>query len=128
MEEGESVVLVGREDPRISQAVEQFQRDYPDSKKALMAVNTHTLFLLLKELGRRGVAIPGGMGVCGYDALGWSELVYPGVSAIQQPMGRMGTLAAEELLACIEEKRMSWTRRALDGAIFFRASTALRHQ
>ena len=128
LEEQESVVLVGREDPKIPQAVEQFLQDYPHSRKALMAVNTHTLFLLLKELGRRGIAIPGEMGVCGYDALGWSELAYPGVSAIQQPLGQMGTLAAEELLACLRENRMSRGQRALDGAVFFRASTALEPQ
>lgn len=43
-----------------------------------MAVNTHTLFLTLRELERRRIRIPDELGVCGYDVIGWSELVYPG--------------------------------------------------
>lgn len=124
MEESESLVIVGRDNQeQVSKAIDSFLNEYPNNKKAIMAVNTQTLFLTLKELESRHMAIPDDIGVCGYDAQGWSELVYPGISSIRQPMDQMGTLAAEELMESIKEHRMSSVQRALNGTINFRAST-----
>lgn len=126
MEPEESVVLVGRRAPKVPQALDQLLLEWPGQRKAVMAVNTHTLFLTLKELEQRGCRIPEDLGVCGYDAQGWAELVPPGISTIRQPMDQMGILAAEELMASLQEKRMTQEHIALGGDLFFRASTLLK--
>lgn len=43
--------------------------------------------------------------VCGYDALGWSELVYPGISSIYQPMRQMGVQAREKIIEALQMER-----------------------
>ena len=43
--------------------------------------------------------------VCGYDALGWSELVYPGISSIYQPMRQMGVQAGEKIIEALQMER-----------------------
>lgn len=126
MSDEESVVLVGRENPVVCEALDTFLHQYPGSRKAVMAVNTHTLFLTLQELERRKIRIPQELGVCGYDAVGWSELVYPGISAIRQPMDRMGIVAAEKMLESLREHRPSSGSTALEGNLFFRSSTCLK--
>ena len=122
----ESVVLVGRDDDRIHRALDDYLTAYPGQRKALMAVNTHTPFLTLAYLTKHGVKIPDELGVCGYDALGWSELVTPGISAICQPMHRMGVVAGEELMTALREQKSCEREIALDGETFFRASTLLK--
>lgn len=121
----ESITIVGRDQPRISDEIERIFSDYPHKKKAVFAINTNTLFLALKELEKRGLQIPQDIGVCGYDAVGWSELVYPGISAIRQPMDSMGIYAAEKLMHCIKEGTFDCGQLALDGTIYFRQSTQL---
>lgn len=122
----ESVVLVGRDEERIHRELDNYLTAYPGQRKALMAVNTHTLFLTLEYLTKHSVKIPDELGVCGYDALGWSELVAPGISAIRQPMHRMGVAAGEEMMAALREQKSCEREIALDGETFFRASTILK--
>lgn len=122
----ESVALVGREDPMVPEALDQFMKDFPDKKRAVFAVNTHTLFLVLKEVERRKLRMPEDIGVCGYDAVGWSELVYPGVSSIRQPMDQMGVAAGELIVNCVREGTMPHEYRALDGTLAFRNSTQFK--
>ena len=128
MKPEESVALVGRETPRVPQAIEAFLHDYPGERKALMAVNTHTLFLTLKALEERKLRIPEDLGVCGYDAQGWSELVFPGITAIRQPMDQMGILAAQEIMASLKENRLTEHQYPLDCSVYYRSSTCIRHQ
>ena len=90
-----------------------------------MAVNTHTLFLALQEIERSGLRIPEDLGICGYDAVGWSELVYPGISSIRQPMDKVGTVAGEKMMECLRNGEMSSGQTALDGQVFFRKSTQI---
>ncbi len=127
MTDAESVVLVGRENPMVCEALEAFLHQYPGQRKAVMAVNTHTLFLTLQELERRKIEIPRELGVCGYDAVGWSELVSPGISAMRQPMDRMGIVAAEKMMESLREHRPTQGCTALEGSLFFRNSTNLKH-
>lgn len=126
MSKEESVVLVGREDPVVPEALERFMQDFPDKKRAVFAVNTHTLFLTLKEVERKKLRMPEDIGVCGYDAVGWSELVYPGISSIRQPMDQMGVNAGELIVHCVREGVMPHEYRALDGTLTFRNSTQFK--
>lgn len=122
----ESVVYVGMDEGGVNAALKCFLGEYPGQKKAVVAVNTHTLFLTLRYLEQHGISVPDGAGVCGYDALGWSELVSPGITSIHQPMDEMGRVAGEKLLACLRDGSLGSGRTELDGTVTFRASTLLR--
>lgn len=126
MDREESIVFVGREDIQIGKALDDYLQEYPGKHKAIMAVNTHTLFVLLKEIEKKKCRIPEELGVCGYDSIGWAELVSPGISAMRQPMKRMGRMAGTELVNCLKTHSMGEKRIALDGSICFRASTKLK--
>ena len=126
MEAQESVVVAGKSPAAVKAALDDYLGEYPGQRKAVMAINTNTLFLTLDYLAERGVRIPDELGVCGYDALGWSKLAAPGISAIQQPMYRMGVAAGEELMRSIKEGTSCEQEMALDGEVFFRASTVLK--
>lgn len=121
----ESTVLVGREKDNVEAALKHFLNEYPEQNKAVLAVNTHTLFLTLKVLEENKIKIPNELGVCGYDAIGWSELVAPGITAIHQPMDQMGVEAGKKMLNCLKEGGMSQGQLVLDGELFFRNSTQL---
>ena len=121
----ESIVNVGNDSGLVRDALFQMKADYPRQRTAVMAVNTHTLFLTLQEMERSGLRIPEDLGVCGYDAVGWSELVPPGISSIRQPMDKLGTVAGEKMMECLQNGEMSSGRTALDGQVFFRGSTQI---
>lgn len=99
------IAMVGRTETRVPEAIDALLHGEPERKKAVFAINTHTLFLVLRELEHRKVRIPDDLGVCGYDALGWSELVYPGISSIYQPMRQMGVQAREKIIEALQMER-----------------------
>ena len=105
MNENEAVAMVGRMETRVPEAIDALLHGEPERKKAVFAINTHTFFLVLRELEHRKVRIPDDLGVCGYDALGWSELVYPGISSIYQPMRQMGVQAGEKIIEALQMER-----------------------
>ena len=105
MNETEAIAMVGRTETRVPEAIDALLHGEPERKKAVFAINTHTLFLVLRELEHRKVRIPDDLGVCGYDALGWSELVYPGISSIYQPMRQMGVQAREKIIEALQMER-----------------------
>lgn len=125
MKEKECIVLAGKEETEVAAAVADFIKAYPRHKKAIFAINTHVLFLVLKEFKRLNMAIPETMGVCGYDAIGWSELVTPGISSIHQPMYETGSAAARQLIECLQNNEMSSGKIELQGTLCFRDSTRL---
>ena len=119
----ESIVFIGRDHPKVGAELDRFQLEFPRAQKAIMAVNTHTLFLLLKEIERKRIRVPEELGVCGYDSIGWSELVSPGISAMQQPMKQMGMEAGKELMHCLVQGSMRTTKLGLSGINYYRSST-----
>ena len=119
MKENEAVALVGRTETRVPEAIDALLHGEPERKKAVFAINTHTFFLVLRELEHRKVRIPDDLGVCGYDALGWSELVYPGISSIYQPMRQMGVQAGEKIIEALQNGTMSQGTDELEGELTF---------
>lgn len=105
MNETETIAMVGRTETRVPEAIDALLHGEPEREKAVFAINTHTLFLVLRELEHRKVRIPDDLGVCGYDALDWSELVYPGISSIYQPMRQMGVQAGEKIIEALQMER-----------------------
>lgn len=119
MEGMEAVQWVGRETDSVGKVLDELMQKYPGQKKAVMASDTHTLFLVLHELMRKDIRFPEDFEVCGYDAVGWSELVYPGISVIKQPMGITGSKAAELLVRSLYEGSLPLEKIELDGQILF---------
>lgn len=119
MDGAEAVQWVGREMDSVEGVLDELMQRYPGQKKAVMASDTHTLFLVLHELMRKGIRFPEDFEVCGYDAVGWSQLVYPGISVIRQPMGITGSQAAEVMVRSLKEGILPKERLELEGQILF---------
>jgi LacI family transcriptional regulator len=51
----------------------------------------------MRCLAARGVPVPAGVGVVGFDDVPWAELVQPSLSTVRQPAYEMGTVAADLL-------------------------------
>lgn len=108
---------------QIDTAINSFTVKYKLQRKAIFAVNTPTLFLTLKILLNRKISFPDEIGVCGYDAIGWSQLIGGGISSIRHPMDKMGQLGAEELLKTIKDQDYKPQKIILGGTIKFMEST-----
>jgi len=125
MNRAECLAWVGNSPTLVQETVKHFMDAFPKERKAVFAINTHLLFLLLRELSRMKIEIPAELGVCGYDVMGWSELVPPGITSINQPMQKMGKVAAEQLFEIIRGNATDAVGPTyLEGEIFLRASTA----
>ena len=74
MNETEAVAMVGRMETRVPEAIDALLHGEPERKKAVFAINTHTFFLVLRELEHRKVRIPDDLGVCGRS---WSIQEFP---------------------------------------------------
>lgn len=107
--------------------IEQLLLDFFDREagfsKAVFAINTPTLLFVLKTLDKHSLYSSQDLGVCGYDALGWSQLVDGGITSIKQPMDIVGTRGAEELIRIIQDKTYQPKKVVLEGTIYYRKST-----
>jgi LacI family kdg operon repressor len=121
----ESLYRVKQSSELIKRYLRNFMCKYPNEKKAVFAINTNTLFLTLREIKAMNVDIPKDVGVCGYDLLGWSELIPPGITALEQPLYEMGVVAGKRLIRRIEEPSSFQAEEIwLNGTMKIRASTA----
>lgn len=121
-----AVQIVGYTLENVKDALLGFMKEYPDNKKVVFANNTDMLYRVLKTARKLKLRIPADIGVCGYDVLGWSELVEPGITSIYQPMYKVGETAAEQLLQAIHKQEMTRNKVVLNGTIHYRASTKLK--
>lgn len=85
-------------------AVEDFCARFPDEQKAVMAVNVPVLVHTLTALRRLHVSIPSRMGLCGYSAWDWNELVEPGITGIRQPLDILGHTAVDLMMLRIQDR------------------------
>lgn len=70
----------------------------PDSPTAIFSTNNLMTVGVLQELFNRGIKIPEGMAVVGFDDLEWAELVHPSLTVVAQRPYEMGHRAVELLL------------------------------
>ncbi len=69
-----------------------------DPPTAIFSTNNQMTVGVLQELFRRGIAIPGGMAVVGFDDLEWAEMVVPALTVVAQNPYEIGLRACELLL------------------------------
>lgn len=97
---------------------------YPNDRKAIFAINTNTLFLTLCEIKKLGLRIPEDIGICGYDLIGWTDLIFNGITSLEQPLYELGVVAGRQIIKNINNP--SFYRHeeiVLNGIINFRDST-----
>lgn len=66
---------------------------------AVVAFNDLMALGILDRLRQRGVDVPGGMSVVGFDDVPLATLVSPGLTTVRAPLARMGRRAVDLLLA-----------------------------
>lgn len=74
-------------------------------KKALLfASNGRVLMALLAILIEEEIAIPEKVGITGFDDWNLTELVGPGITSIEQQSRKIGEVAAEKMLNCLQKE------------------------
>jgi LacI family gluconate utilization system Gnt-I transcriptional repressor len=71
---------------------------------AVMCVNDDLAFGALYECQRAGVAVPGRIGVAGFNDLDGAAVAYPSLTTVRTPRYAMGRKAVEMAIAAIEGK------------------------
>ncbi len=69
---------------------------------AILSGNDHVALVLLRELARAGIRVPGDISVIGYDNLSFSGHLAIPLTTVDQPKAEMGRRAAELLFDRIE--------------------------
>jgi len=69
---------------------------------AVIAYNDQVAIGLIRGLGARGVSVPRHISVVGFDNIGPSELITPGLTTVASPLRQEGATATRHLLAVIE--------------------------
>lgn len=75
--------------------------DLADPPDAILALNYYTTIGALTALQERGIAIPGGMALVGFDEIEWAALVTPSLTTVAQPTYEIGTTAAAKLIEAL---------------------------
>lgn len=90
---------------------------------AVFAANNLMTVGAVECLTEREVAIPGRLGVIGFDDIPWARLFRPGLSTVRQPTYELGRAAAELLAARIENPARPAVRMVLQTELHPRASS-----
>ncbi|RZL39713.1 MAG: LacI family DNA-binding transcriptional regulator [Rubrivivax sp.] len=96
--------------------------DLPMPPSAIFAANDDMAAGVIRAAGERGIAVPGGLSVCGFDDTPIASHIYPALTTVRQPTAEMGRLATLELLQRI---RAPGTGRMVhvEHTLLFREST-----
>jgi len=92
---------------------------------AVFAANDLMAIGAIAELRRHGLAVPGDVSVIGFDDSTLAALISPALTTIRQDVRRLGAIAAERLLAAIEDPDAAAApRTTLPTDLVVRESTA----
>jgi LacI family transcriptional regulator len=97
--------------------------DSPHSPTALVAAGSQLLLGVLRALKERGAVIPGDVSVVSTDGLPELEWFAPAITAVEPPVGELGAVAADLLLAAIAGETV-YATRVLPTRFVVRSSTA----
>lgn len=75
--------------------------EYPEVS-AVFCANDRVALGLYHALHERGVRVPEGLSVVGFDDLPWSAFLGPPLTTVRQPGREMGALAARRLLELLQ--------------------------
>jgi LacI family transcriptional regulator len=77
---------------------------------------------VLREFQQAGIRVPGAVAVTGFDDIYPSRMVDPSLTTVSQPLRELGTLAAERLLARIDDRTLPPLAEVLPTHLVIRAS------
>jgi DNA-binding LacI/PurR family transcriptional regulator len=98
--------------------------DLADPPSAIFAVNNLTTIGVLAALRERGVDVPEGLSVVGFDDIPTGELLDPPLTVVQQPTYRVGARAADLLIRRLREPKAAVKEVVLSARLIVRGSTA----
>ncbi len=96
----------------------------PDPPTAIVALDSLLSLGVLRAFADLGVACPRDVSLIGFDDADWAQAVSPPLSVVSQPVSRIGSTAAELLLARIGGADGPVVHRKLSTTYVERASTA----
>ncbi len=94
------------------------QQEKPD---AVFAVSDVFAIGALKEIHEAGLSVPDEIAIIGFDKISFSNMTYPTLTTIAQPMYRMGSISAEMIIAKIRGEKVE--SRLLEHELIIREST-----
>jgi LacI family fructose operon transcriptional repressor len=98
----------------------------PEPPQALLAANSLLLMGALRAARRLGLRIPGQLALAGFDNEPWTDLVEPGLTAIEQPLEEIGRTAMALLFDRLRTPDAPVRKVMLGGRCVLRGSTAPR--
>jgi DNA-binding LacI/PurR family transcriptional regulator len=91
---------------------------------ALFAYNDISAIGAIRALQEQGLRVPHDVSVLGFDDIPGAAFQTPSLTTVQQPLNRMGEVAAQVLLERIQEKKEYPSEIAIEPALVVRESTA----
>jgi len=91
---------------------------------ALFAYNDLSAIGAIRAFQEAGLRVPQDVSVVGFDDIPGAAYHFPSLTTVRQPLGRMGEIAAETVIARIEGKEDYPTEIAVEGELIARESTA----
>ena len=73
-----------------------------DRPSAVFSLSQHSTLLVLSEIRRRGLDLPGDIALVGFDDADWMQTTWPSITAVAQPVDAIAERAAAALLARVE--------------------------
>ncbi len=98
-----------------------------DKRPGIFAANDAAAFGVLKELKKRGIKVPGQVGVVGFDNVNFAEYSSPALTTISRPIDEIGKISARILLEQLrksEDDKIAAKDLTLNVELIKRESTA----
>ncbi|CAI9405432.1 HTH-type transcriptional regulator KdgR [Pleomorphomonas sp. T1.2MG-36] len=96
----------------------------PDRPDGVIASSNLMLLGVVKAMRRLDLRTPDDVAIAGFDNETWSELVGPGLTVIEQPVGDIGRMAMTLLFDRLKTPKAPARKVMLSGRLIVRGSTA----
>jgi len=90
---------------------------------ALFAYNDISAIGAIRAIQEESLRIPHDISIIGFDDIPWAAFHTPSLTTVRQPLDRMGQMAAEALIAMIEQDGDSPSEIAIEPTLVVREST-----
>lgn len=92
----------------------------------VVAANDIVAIAALELLQANGIQVPEEVSVLGFDDIPWASLVRPRLTTVRQPIGELGRVAVDTLVARIDEPEGATIERVLGVELVTRESAGVR--
>ncbi|SJZ59165.1 transcriptional regulator, LacI family [Pilibacter termitis] len=90
---------------KVKEYTERFFREYPQTD-TVIASHDMLALTILQEAQTRGIKVPEELQIIGYDGILFSEMCYPKLVTIRQPVYEMGAESARQLIRLMKEEEI----------------------